>query len=126
MKVLNGQGKANYIFMPHSNDTMNNFREERKAIVEKYDRGREDGAVIDDWEDPKFEVYHRQDRHGFIHDNRLPEVATRTAREQRALDKEMSRVEKWLVMIKEKDKWFPNKSANHKKLAERVWKVRLI
>ena len=68
-------------------------------------------------------MYHRQDRHGFIHDNRLPEVATRTAWEQRALDKEMSRVEKWHVMIKEKDKWFPSKSANHKKLAERVWKV---
>ena len=28
----------------------------------RYDQGREDGAVIDDWEDPKFEIYHTQDR----------------------------------------------------------------
>ena len=97
-------------------------REERKQIVEKYDKGREEGAVIDDWEDPKFEIYHQQDRYGFIHDQRLPEIVTRTAREQKALDKEMSRVDKWLVMINEKDKWFPNKASNHKKLSERVWK----
>ena len=37
-------------------------REERRRIVERYDQGREDGAVIDDWEDPKFEIYHTQDR----------------------------------------------------------------
>ena len=58
-------------------------------------------------------------RYGFIHDQRLPEVAGRSAREQKMLEKEMSRVEKWLVMIKEKDKWF-----NTKKLSERVWKVK--
>ena len=28
-------------------------RLEREAIVEKYDLGREEGANIDDWEDPK-------------------------------------------------------------------------
>ena len=38
------------------------FREERKQIVERYDKGRDDGVVIDDWEDPKFEIYHTQDR----------------------------------------------------------------
>ena len=37
-------------------------REERAQIVEKYDRGREEGAVIDDWEDPRLEIYHSQDR----------------------------------------------------------------
>ena len=47
----------------------------------------------------------------------------RSAREQKALDKEMGRVDKWLVMITDKDKWFPDKSSNHKKLVERVWKV---
>lgn len=45
---------------------------ERKEIVAKYDRGREDGAAIDPWEDPQFEVYHKTDRYGFIHDQRLP------------------------------------------------------
>ena len=38
------------------------FREERRQIVERYDQGREDGAVFDDWEDPKLEIYHTQDR----------------------------------------------------------------
>ena len=37
-------------------------REERHGIVEKYDKGREEGAVIDDWEDPRLEIYHSQDR----------------------------------------------------------------
>ena len=41
-------------------------RQERLAIVAKYDKGREPGAQIDDWEDPKNELYHTQDRFGFI------------------------------------------------------------
>ena len=41
-------------------------RVEREAIVEKYDLGREVGARIDDWEDPKLELYHTQDRYGFL------------------------------------------------------------
>jgi hypothetical protein len=41
-------------------------RVEREAIVEKYDLGREEGARIDDWEDPKLEIYHTQDRYGFL------------------------------------------------------------
>ena len=41
-------------------------RQERRAIVAKYDKGREPGAEIDDWEDPKNELYHSQDRFGFI------------------------------------------------------------
>jgi hypothetical protein len=36
--------------------------EERRLIVEKYDRGRVEGALIDDWEDPKLEYYHKKDR----------------------------------------------------------------
>ena len=41
-------------------------RQERLQIVAKYDKGREPGAEIDDWEDPKFERYHKQDRFGFL------------------------------------------------------------
>ena len=29
-------------------------------------QGREEGAQIDPWEDPAFEVYHVTDRYGFI------------------------------------------------------------
>jgi hypothetical protein len=41
-------------------------RAERRGIVAKYDMGREVGAQIDDWEDPKYEIFHTQDRYGFI------------------------------------------------------------
>ncbi len=42
-------------------------REERLAIVRRYDIGRDaERQRIDDWEDPKFEIYHTQDRYGFI------------------------------------------------------------
>jgi hypothetical protein len=40
--------------------------EERELIVSRYSRGREDGAQIDPWEDPTFEIYHVTDRYGFI------------------------------------------------------------
>lgn len=40
--------------------------EERANIVNKYARGREEGAQIDPWEDPSFEIYHVTDRYGFI------------------------------------------------------------
>lgn len=41
-------------------------REERANIVSRYDRGREAGAIIDAWEDPNYELYHKTDRYGFI------------------------------------------------------------
>ena len=41
-------------------------RAERLEIVARYDQGRVDGAKIDDWEDPKLELYHMQDRYGFL------------------------------------------------------------
>ena len=40
--------------------------EERKTIVEKYEHGRHEGANIDPWEDPAFDVYHALDRYGFV------------------------------------------------------------
>lgn len=49
----------------------------------RYDLGREEGAKIDDWEDPKLEYYHKQDRWGFIHDERLPDENNRTEREKK-------------------------------------------
>ena len=38
------------------------IRDKQKQIVERYDKGRDEGAVIDDWEDPDNEKYHKQDR----------------------------------------------------------------
>ncbi|XP_037070333.1 USP6 N-terminal-like protein [Pollicipes pollicipes] len=70
---------------------------ERSAIVAKYDIGHEDGAQIDPWEDPKFEIYHVTDRYGFIHDDRLPATRSVLERKQQAL--ELSREKKWLDML---------------------------
>ena len=98
------------------------LHEERKAIVDRYDLGREEGAVIDDWEDPKMEIYHRKDRFGFIKDTRLPDDAYRTEKQQKQLEKEMSRLKKWLKMWEQKSLWFPVGSRHHDKMVDRVWK----
>ena len=37
-------------------------KEERAKIFQRYDLGRNAGAVIDPWEDPMYEVYHQTDR----------------------------------------------------------------
>ena len=103
-------------------DQLRQLWEERRQIVERYDLGREDGAVIDDWEDPKFEIYHKTDRFGFITDMRLPDAEYRGEKHQKQLEKEMSRLPKWLKMEKEKSKWFPRGSKNYEKMVERVWK----
>lgn len=39
-------------------------------------------------------------RYGFIHDRRLPTAQGRTEKQQKQLEKEMSRVDKWLKMDK--------------------------
>jgi len=96
-------------------------REERAQIVEKYDRGREEGAVIDDWEDPRLEIYHSQDRYGFIHDERLPEYG-RTERDLKIVEKEMSRVDKWLEMTQNPKKYFPHGARQRDTMVGRVWK----
>ncbi|XP_042241426.1 TBC1 domain family member 1-like isoform X2 [Homarus americanus] len=79
-------------------------REERATIVGRYELGREEGAIIDPWEDPEFEVYHSTDRYGFIHDTRLPQ--SRSKEEEKRLEIELSRIPKWLKMIKSWDKYW--------------------
>ena len=51
---------------PSESELLDRARQERDEIVVRYDKGRDDDATIDDWEDPKFEIYHTQDRYGFI------------------------------------------------------------
>ena len=70
--------------------------EERKIIVDRYSKGREKVRVtnvnwhpladssfrkqligqIDEWEDPKYELYHLTDRYGFIHKDPLSDKLT--------------------------------------------------
>ncbi|XP_059170169.1 USP6 N-terminal-like protein isoform X2 [Physella acuta] len=88
---------------------------ERAEIVAKYDLGREEGAKIDPWEDPAFEVYHVTDRYGFIHDTALPK--NMGAAEEKAKLVETERSTKWLKMLSRWDKYFPGE-----KLTRRVYK----
>ncbi|CAL1528901.1 unnamed protein product [Lymnaea stagnalis] len=88
---------------------------ERAEIVAKYDLGREEGAQIDPWEDPAFEVYHVTDRYGFIHDTALPK--NMDAAEEKAKLVERERTTKWLKMLTQWEKYFPSE-----KLTRRVYK----
>ncbi|XP_077301898.1 USP6 N-terminal-like protein [Arctopsyche grandis] len=74
--------------------------DERGRIFQRYERGRHNGADIDPWEDPAFEVYHTTDRYGFIHDKRLPQKADTN---DRTLQVEMERIKKWLKMLRNWD-----------------------
>ncbi|EDV26602.1 uncharacterized protein TRIADDRAFT_13231, partial [Trichoplax adhaerens] len=87
---------------------------DRAAIVAKYDKGREEGAEIDPWEDADFFVYKVTDRYGFLHKEPLPK---RTELEAKALLIERSREIKWLKMLKNWDK-----SLLSDKLRNRVYK----
>ncbi|XP_019762743.1 USP6 N-terminal-like protein isoform X1 [Dendroctonus ponderosae] len=88
--------------------------EERDKIFKRYEQGRE-GAEIDPWEDPGFEVYHATDRYGFIHDKRLPSKVD--PQEARKLQIEVERQKKWLKMLKN---WDAQQSKE--KLHSRVYK----
>ncbi|KAL3881409.1 hypothetical protein ACJMK2_027854 [Sinanodonta woodiana] len=88
---------------------------ERAEIVTKYDKGREEGAQIDPWEDPAFEVYHVTDRYGFIHDRALPKA--KDALEAKLKTTEMERTQKWVKMIKNWKKYYPGE-----KLSRRIFK----
>lgn len=88
---------------------------EREEIVAKYDKGREEGAKIDPWEDPEFKVYQVTDRYGFIHDKMLPHMSD--AAETKARQTELERTTKWVKMIKNWKKYFPGE-----KLSRRVYK----
>ncbi|XP_052241020.1 USP6 N-terminal-like protein isoform X2 [Dreissena polymorpha] len=88
---------------------------ERQEIVSRYDKGREEGAKIDPWEDPAFEVYQVTDRYGFIHDKALPALSS--AAEAKARKTELERVNKWVKMTKKWKSYYPGE-----KLTRRVYK----
>ncbi|XP_075229578.1 USP6 N-terminal-like protein [Lycorma delicatula] len=68
--------------------------EERASIVARYQHGRQEGAQIDPWEDPAYEIYHVLDRYGFIHDERVTEK-----QDAEKVKVEMERVKKWVKML---------------------------
>ncbi|XP_068255632.1 USP6 N-terminal-like protein [Nyctibius grandis] len=88
--------------------------QEKAEIVAKYEKGRQEGAQIDPWEDADFTLYKVTDRFGFLHERELP---TRTALEEKQKQQEIERVDKWLKMLK---KW--SKYRNSDKMCRRVYK----
>ncbi|XP_060520367.1 USP6 N-terminal-like protein isoform X4 [Cylas formicarius] len=78
-------------------DLLKRSAEEREKIFKRYEQGRE-GAEIDPWEDPGFEVYHATDRYGFIHDKRLPSKVD--PQEAKKLQIEVERQKKWVKMLR--------------------------
>lgn len=98
----------------NEDDLLKRSAEEREKIFRRYEQGRE-GAEIDPWEDPGFEVYHTTDRYGFIHDKRLPSKVD--PQEAKKLQIEVERQKKWKKMVEHWD------SASVKeKLHSRVYK----
>ncbi|XP_060933029.1 USP6 N-terminal-like protein [Limanda limanda] len=88
--------------------------EERADIISKYDKGRQEGVRIDPWEDADYSIFKVTDRFGFLHEEELP---TPSALEEKHKQHEMERVEKWLKMVKNWDKY-----RNTEKLVKRVYK----
>ncbi|XP_038561261.1 USP6 N-terminal-like protein [Micropterus salmoides] len=88
--------------------------EERAEIISKYDKGRQEGVSINPWEDADYSIYKVTDRFGFLHEEELP---TPSALEEKQKQQEIERVEKWLKMVKNWDKY-----RNSEKLVKRVYK----
>lgn len=87
--------------------------EERERIFQRYERGRDNlVGQIDPWEDPEFEDYHKTDRYGFIHDQRLPQ---KTAPQK--VNIEVEREKKWVKMLSHWDT-----PATKEKLHRRIYK----
>ncbi|XP_077177442.1 uncharacterized protein LOC143829841 [Paroedura picta] len=88
--------------------------EERAEIIGKYEKGRQEGAQIDPWEDADFTLYKVTDRFGFLHEHELP---LRSALEEKQKIQEIERVDKWLKMLR---RW--GKYRNSEKMFRRVYK----
>ncbi|NXS18036.1 US6NL protein, partial [Mystacornis crossleyi] len=70
--------------------------QEKAEIVAKYEKGRQEGAQIDQWEDADFTLYKVTDRFGFLQLNGPPSSIVHQKQQ------EIERVDKWLKMLK---KW---------------------
>ncbi|KAG1926804.1 USP6 N-terminal-like protein, partial [Pimephales promelas] len=76
--------------------------------------GRDAGVQIDPWEDADYSIYRVTDRFGFLHEEELP---TPSAIEEKQKHVEIERVQKWLKMLKN---W--NKYWNSDRMIKRVYK----
>nr|XP_019957696.1 PREDICTED: USP6 N-terminal-like protein [Paralichthys olivaceus]XP_019957697.1 PREDICTED: USP6 N-terminal-like protein [Paralichthys olivaceus] len=88
--------------------------EERAEIISKYEKGRQEGVKIDPWEEGDYSICKITDRFGFLHEEELP---TPSVLEEKQKHQEMERVDKWLKMVKNWEKY-----RNSEKLTKRVYK----
>ncbi|NWW07834.1 US6NL protein, partial [Oreocharis arfaki] len=90
--------------------------QEKAEIVAKYEKGRQEGAQIDQWEDADFTLYKVTDRFGFLQLNGPP---SSTARQKQ---QEIERVDKWLKMLKKWGKYRNSDKVRRKRKRVYVWK----
>ncbi|XP_043083215.1 USP6 N-terminal-like protein [Puntigrus tetrazona] len=88
--------------------------EERAEIIQKYEKGRQEGVHINPWEDADYSIYKVTDRFGFLHEEELP---TPTAAEEKYKLQEVEREEKWVKMVKSWEKY-----CTSEKMMKRVYK----
>ncbi|NXV61760.1 US6NL protein, partial [Molothrus ater] len=88
--------------------------QEKAEIVAKYEKGRQDGAQIDHWEDADFTLYKVTDRFGFLHLNGPPSSTVHQKQQ------EIERVDKWLKMLKKWGKYRNSDKVRRKRVY--VWK----
>ncbi|NWW45413.1 US6NL protein, partial [Pedionomus torquatus] len=85
--------------------------QEKAEIIAKYEKGRQEGAQIDPWEDADFTLYKVTDRFGFLQLD-LPPPSTIYQKQQ-----EIERVDKWLKMLK---KWGKYRNSDKVRKKERA------
>ncbi|NWV17536.1 US6NL protein, partial [Origma solitaria] len=86
--------------------------QERAEIVAKYEKGRQEGAQIDQWEDADFTLYKVTDRFGFL---QLDGPLSSTPHQKQ---QEIERVDKWLKMLKKWGKYRNSDKVRRKKKSE--------
>ncbi|KAL1456504.1 hypothetical protein WDU94_001232 [Cyamophila willieti] len=85
----------------NSEELLQRAAEERHAIVQKYLKGREEGADIDAWEEP-FAIYNTLDRFGFVQDEKnfgQAALSQKALIEHKEIELEMERSKKWSKMV---------------------------
>uniref|UniRef100_A0A8C5TK41 Uncharacterized protein n=1 Tax=Malurus cyaneus samueli TaxID=2593467 RepID=A0A8C5TK41_9PASS len=93
--------------------------QEKAEIVAKYEKGRQEGAQIDQWEDADFTLYKVTDRFGFLHQHPLVTAALSemgAVHDQK--QQEIERVDKWLKMLKKWGKYRNSDKVRRKRKRE--------
>ncbi|NXW99668.1 US6NL protein, partial [Larus smithsonianus] len=78
--------------------------QEKAEIIAKYEKGRQEGAQIDPWEDADFTLYKVTDRFGFLQSFFLKLLLSSCPLHQQK-QQEIERVDKWLKMLKKWSKY---------------------